>query len=60
MRRLLFCRIVVALLLIGPATTTAQIAGGSIVGSVLDESGGVRVGVKVSATNLGTNEKPRP
>lgn len=34
----------------------AQIGGGSIVGSLLDSSGGVIVGAKVTATNVGTNE----
>ena len=33
-----------------------QISGGSIVGSVLDSSGAAIVGVKVTATNVATNE----
>ena len=55
--KILFASIVVSVLVVGSTTTTAQIAGGSIVGTVLDQTGGVQAGAKVSATNLGTNEK---
>ena len=34
-----------------------QIVGGSIVGVVMDPSGGVIAGARVEATNVGTNEK---
>lgn len=37
----------------------AQIAGGAVVGSVLDSSGAAIVGANVTATNVGTNELSR-
>jgi hypothetical protein len=37
----------------------AQISGGSIVGSVLDSSGGAIIGAKVTATSVATNEVSR-
>jgi outer membrane receptor protein involved in Fe transport len=44
-----------ALLLALPQETNAQVLYGSLTGNVTDASGGVAVGVKVQALNVGTN-----
>ena len=53
----LLCVAAMSLLLVSEAW--AQISGGSIAGSVLDSSGGVIIGAKVTATNVATNEVSR-
>src|SRR5712691_1839832 len=55
--KLMVCAAAMSLLLVSQAW--AQISGGSMVGSVLDSSGGAMVGAKVTATNVATNEVSR-
>jgi hypothetical protein len=52
--KLVLCAAAMSLLLVGEAWS--QISSGSIVGSVLDSSGGAIVGAKVTATNVATAE----
>lgn len=56
-KKLLASGAALALLLIQP--TTAQIGGGSIVGSVVDNSEAAIAGAAVTATNVATNEVTR-
>ena len=56
-RRFATLSLLIAVLVAAPTTELAQIAGGSIVGTIFDSSGAVVVGVKVTVTNLGTNQK---
>jgi hypothetical protein len=55
--KFVFCAAAMSLLLV--SESWSQISGGSIVGSVLDSSGAVIVGARVTATNVATNEALR-